>query len=71
MEINTVFNGFMPVIHNIDISEKLAMMNDAGDLVDAHIFSIENSSGTENTFSISDYDLMRLFFLIGKILHNK
>lgn len=61
----------MPVIHNIDISEKLAMMNDAGDLVDAHIFSIENSSGTEYTFSISDYDLMRLFFLIGKILHNK
>jgi hypothetical protein len=65
------FSGFMPMISNINITPEISMINTEGDLLKAHTFSIMSRDGKEYVFSISGYDLMRLYFLITKVVSNQ
>ena len=62
------FSGFMPMIHQVHITQEAAMINTEGDLVSAHTIKIETKDGSEHVFSISNHDLMRLCFLITKVV---
>jgi hypothetical protein len=64
------FSGFMPMIQQIDITEEITMINTEGDLVRAHTFNVRCVDGSNQVFSISNNDLMRLFFLIGKVINS-
>jgi hypothetical protein len=61
------FSGFMPMIHQINITKETPMINTEGELVTAHTFKIQTKDGSEHIFSISNQDLMRLYFLISKV----
>ncbi len=65
------FSGFMPMISNINITPEISMINTEGDLLKAHTFSIMSRDEKEYVFSISGYDLMRLYFLITKVVSNQ
>jgi hypothetical protein len=65
------FSGFMPMISNINITPEMSMINTEGDLLKAHTFSIMSRDEKEYVFSISGYDLMRLYFLITKVVSNQ
>jgi len=62
------FSGFMPMIHQVHVTKESPMINTEGDLVTAHTIKIQTKDGSENVFSISNHDLMRLCFLIQKII---
>lgn len=64
------FSGFMPMIGSVNITEELSMINNNGDLVSAHTFAIITRDGKEFVFSIENNDLMRLCFLIMKVLNS-
>lgn len=64
------FSGFMPMIDSINITEQVSMINNNGDLVFAHTFAIITRDGKEFVFSIENQDLMRLCFLIMKIINS-
>lgn len=63
------FSGFMPMINQIQITKEATMLNTEGDLVKAHTFNIKARDGSDYVFSIDNYDLMRLSFLITKVLN--
>lgn len=63
-----IFSGFMPMVNQIFITEEMTMINTEGDLVSAHSLTLETRDGQKNVYSIDKTDLMRLYFLIGKIL---
>lgn len=65
-----MFSGFMPMINSINITEEVSMINNNGDLVSAHTFAIMTRDGTEFVFSIENNDLMRLCFLIMKVINS-
>lgn len=65
------FSGFMPMIDNINITSEMAMINTEGELLKAHTFSIMSRDGKEYVFSINNYDLMKLCFLITKVINNQ
>ncbi|MFN9111392.1 MAG: hypothetical protein ACK5XN_15115 [Bacteroidota bacterium] len=69
-ELSDVFSGFMPMIDNINITPEVSMINTEGELLTAHTFSIIVRDGTEYVFSISNNDLMKLCFLITKVINN-
>ncbi len=69
-ENNNSFSGFMPMISNINITPEISMINTDGDLLTAHTFSIIVRDGTEYVFSIDNTDLMKLCFLITKVINN-
>lgn len=62
------FSGFTPLLDQIDVSQETAMINTNGDIVNAHIITLKSKDGSEYIFSIENKDLVRLFFLINKIL---
>ena len=62
------FSGFMPMIHQVHITKEAAMINTEGDLVSAHTIKVQTKDGSEHVFSISNHDLMRLCFLITKVV---
>lgn len=64
-----MFSGFMPMISAINISKESQMINTNGDLVNAHTISIKTYGGESFVFSIDNADLMRLFFLIMKVVN--
>ena len=68
-EIEDLFSGFMPMINQVHITKETAMLNTDGDLVTAHTISIKTRDGSDYVFSIGNYDLMRLFFLISKVVN--
>jgi hypothetical protein len=65
------FSGFMPMIHQINISKETPMINTEGELVTAHTFNVQTKDGSDHVFSITNYDLMRLCFLIQKVITNE
>lgn len=67
--IENGFSGFMPMIKSINITPEVSMINTEGDLINAHTLGIMVGDGTEYVFSISNHDLMRLFFLITKVVN--
>ncbi len=62
------FGGFMPLINQVHIGQESPMINTNGELVSCHVLKIETKEGTEYIFSVSNYDLMRISFLINKII---
>lgn len=62
------FSGFMPMINQVHITKEIAMINTEGDLVSAHTLSLKTRDGSDHVFSISNSDLMRLCFLIMKVI---
>lgn len=69
MSDEEIFSGFMPMIDQINITSQISMMNTDGDLVNAHTFSIIARDGTKYVFSVENENLMRLCFLIMKVLN--
>lgn len=64
------FSGFMPMINSVEITPEISMINNNGDLVSAHTFSIMVRDGSEFVFSIENENLMRLCFLIMKVINS-
>jgi len=62
------FSGFMPMIGQVHITKESSMLNTDGDLVMAHTITVTTRDGSNHVFSINNADLMRLFFLINKVL---
>ena len=58
----------MPLINQVHITQQTPMINTDGDLVSCHVIKIETKEGIEYVFSVSNYDLMRISFLINKII---
>lgn len=63
-----IFSGFMPMIEKINITKETPMINTEGGLLSAHTFKIQTADGSDHVFSITNHDLMRLCFLITKII---
>jgi|GEM_PF-2117973 len=68
-ETGDSFSGFMPMIDQIQITKEATMLNTEGELVKAHTFNVKARDGSDYVFSIDNYDLMRLSFLIMKVLN--
>jgi hypothetical protein len=68
MDNQESFSGFMPMIEQINLTKETSMLSTDGDLTHAHTFTIKTRDGNVNVFSIMNTDLMRLFFLINKII---
>lgn len=64
------FSGFMPMIDQIHITKESTMINTEGELVSAHTIKIQTRDASEHVFSITNHDLMRLCFLITKVLNS-
>lgn len=69
--IDDGFSGFMPMIDQVHLSNYMTMINTDGDLVSAYAISIKARDGSEHVFSIEKYDLMRLSFLITKVINSE
>lgn len=69
MSEDNVFDGFMPMIDGVNITPSISMINTDGDLVKAHSLKIKTRDGVEYIFSIDPNDLMKLFFLIMKVVN--
>lgn len=63
------FSGFMPMINQVHITKETAMINTEGDLIAAHTINIKTRDGSDHVFSIANSDLMRLCFLITKVIN--
>ena len=68
MSEDNSFSGFMPRISQINLTRESSMLSTDGDLTKAHTFSIGTRDGHQHVFSITNNDLMRLFFLINKVV---
>lgn len=66
---NESFSGFMPMISSVNITSETAMLNTDGGLINAHTIGIITGDGTEYVFSIGNHDLMKLYFLIAKVIN--
>lgn len=58
----------MPSVGQVRLTESIPMINTGGDLVSAHVLTIESTNGDQHVFSIGSFDLMRLYFLINKVI---
>jgi hypothetical protein len=67
-EFDEGFSGFMPMINQIHITKESTMLNTEGDLVSAHTLTVQTRDGSNHVFSIANSDLMRLCFLIMKVI---
>ncbi len=63
------FSGFMPMISQVHITKETAMINTEGDLIAAHTINIKTRDGSDHVFSIANSDLMRVYFLITKVIN--
>ncbi len=64
------FSGFMPMIDQINVSKEITMINTEGELISAHTINLKTRDGSDNVFSISNNDLMRLCFLVMKVIQS-
>jgi hypothetical protein len=62
------FSGFMPMIGQVHLTQEMPMIDTEGGLVTAHTLTLTSKDGKEFVFSISNHDLMRLSFLIHKVI---
>jgi hypothetical protein len=68
MSENKNYSGYMPMINQIDISPSMEMINTDGKLIHAHSFVIQTRENKDFVFSIAERDLVRLYFLLHKVL---
>lgn len=69
--IEDLFDGFMPMIDQISVTEASTMLNTNGELIKAHSVRIKTRDASDHIFSIETDDLMRLFFVIMKAISYK
>jgi len=62
------FDGFMPSLHNMEISPSTSMITTDGDVIDGHTVKISLGDGSEVFFSCTEDVLQKIFFLILKTL---
>jgi hypothetical protein len=62
------YSGFMPMIRQITVSNTTAMLNTEGELIHAHSFVVNTRENKDFVFSVTQEDLTKLYFLIGKVL---
>lgn len=67
-ETEEPFSGFMPMINQVHLTKETSMINTEGELVMAHTLTVTTRDGTSHVYSIYNNDLMRLFFLINKVM---
>jgi len=70
MSGNQGYSGYMPMVKQIDISPTMEMINTEGELIHAHSFTVTTRENKDFVFSISQKDLVRLYFLSHKVLGN-
>jgi len=58
----------MPLIKQVTVSALDTMLNTDGNLMNAHAITITTVEGRDFIFSITTEDLMKLHFLIHKIV---
>jgi len=68
MSKEDMFDGFMPYINNITISESQKSLASNAEIVDVHSLKIITADGKEYYFSISPENLSKLNILILKVL---
>jgi len=61
------FDGFMPSLHNLEISPPTSMITTDGDVIDGHTIKLTLGDNSEVFFSCTQDQLQRLFFLILKV----
>ena len=69
MEDKNVFDGFMPTIINVSISQLTPSITSNGELLEVHCITIKTLE-KEYVFSIGPEDLAKFYFLILKVLAN-
>lgn len=69
MSEDNSFDGFMPMIDGVTLTPSISMINTDGDLIKAHTIKILTKDNVEFIFSIDSSDLMRLAFLIFKVIN--
>jgi hypothetical protein len=62
------FDGFMPSLHNLEISPPTSMITTDGDVIDGYTVKLTLGDGSEVFFSCTEDILQRIFFLILKTL---
>lgn len=67
MENKNVFDGFMPTITNISISNLTPSITSNGDLMQVHCITLKTLE-KEYVFSIAPDNLSKLYFLVLKVL---
>jgi len=67
VENNNIFDGFMPTITNISISNLTPSITSNGDLIQVHCVTMKTLE-KEYVFSIAPDNLSKLYFLILKVL---
>lgn len=58
----------MPMVKQVTVSNISNMLNTDGFLINAHSFIVTTRENSDFVFSITQEDLMKLYFLIGKVL---
>jgi hypothetical protein len=69
MSEENTFSGFMPMISQINISQEVPMIASDGNLMNAHSVTITTKDGHTYVFSMENQQLMKLFFLIMKVVN--
>ena len=62
------YSGFMPMIRQITVSYSTAMLITEGELIHAHSFVVNTRENKDFVFSVTQEDLTKLYFIIGKVL---
>jgi len=65
------FSGFMQMINQVFVTQESTMLDTEGGLINAHSIKINTKDGSEYVFSILNHDLMRLAFLIFKVVNSE
>jgi hypothetical protein len=66
MQEDNNFDGYMPSLHNIEISSSTPMITTDGDLINGHTVKLSLGDSSEVVFSCTVDQLQKLFFLILK-----
>jgi hypothetical protein len=70
MSENQNYSGYMPMVNQVNISPSIEMINTDGKLIHAHSFVIQTRENKDFVFSIAERDLVRLYFLLHKVLEH-
>jgi len=62
------YDGFMPSVHEIEVTEKTSMMTTDGDLIEGHIIKLRLGDETDIICSVTADQLQKLFFVLLKTL---
>lgn len=68
MSENQNYSGYMPMVKQINVSQVMEMINTEGELIHAHSFAVNTREDKDFVFSISQQDLVKLYFLLHKVL---